>query len=433
MKTIFNIKQIFNIAFLFILFTFLFGRSFMGLYIFGFRIGELLIGSCLVASFLAIFNNVNNKKVFNKRVIYLNYLIWFSFLISLFLSKGNFYSIYIFKSSSYIWSISFLYVGVIFFKNFKFTKSKILILNLSLIYVYVLSTVYYPKFIINFFIDNSDKWDFNKASSLGIFFIVAGMLNNRFKKYFKFSLEFFVIISALFLPLFLYKSRGAFVAIFLFVCIELFEYRKELFKNNLKTYILISIALITGMLSTIRVLNQDVQDLIEEQKLLSIFYSGEAVEKLASQKDTRVESFITFYLNDGRLYSIDGNFNWRMQIWQDVVFDSIKDGKVLFGNGYLDIIPAMQKYERQGNDGLNENVHNFIVNIFARGGLVQLIIFLFFYYFLINNQKKKSKRELFVLSLPIFIISIFDNSMENAHFPVIYYLFSSFFSFEFED
>jgi len=413
--------------------TFLFGRSFLGLYIFGFRIGELLIGFCLVSSFLAIFYRNKNKEVLDKKVIYLNYLIWISFFISLFLNKENYFSIYIFKSSSYIWSLSMLYVGIIFFKNFQFTKSKILILNLSLIYVYILSTVYYPKFIINFFIDNSDKWDFNKASSLGIFFVVAVMLNNRYKKYFKFSLEFFLIVSALFLPLFLYKSRGAFIAILLFVCIELYEYRKELFKNNLKTYILILITLIIGMLSTIRVLNQDVAELVEEQKILSIFYSGEAVEKLASQKDTRVESFITFYINDGRLYSIDGNFNWRMQIWQDVIFDSIKDGKVLFGNGYADKIPAMQKLERQGNDGLNENVHNFLVNIFARGGLFQLFIFLFFYYFLINNQNKKSNRELFILSLSIFIISFFDTSMENSHFPVIYYLFSSFFSFEFED
>ena len=30
---------------------------------------------------------------------------------------------------------------------------------------------------------------------------------------------------------------------------------------------------------------------------------------------------------------------------------------------------------RSGLDGLNENVHNYFVNILARGGLVHLLIF----------------------------------------------------------
>ena len=33
---------------------------------------------------------------------------------------------------------------------------------------------------------------------------------------------------------------------------------------------------------------------------------------------------------------------------------------------------------RTGMDKLNENVHNFLVNILARGGLVQVFLFLLF-------------------------------------------------------
>ena len=31
------------------------------------------------------------------------------------------------------------------------------------------------------------------------------------------------------------------------------------------------------------------------------------------------KSFI--YIEDGRVYSIDGNLNWRLQIWQDIIQD----------------------------------------------------------------------------------------------------------------
>ena len=49
-----------------------------------------------------------------------------------------------------------------------------------------------------------------------------------------------------------------------------------------------------------------------------------------------------FYLLKKRLYSADGNLNWRLQIWQDVAKD-LNTSPVLryFGYGYKNIIPAM--------------------------------------------------------------------------------------------
>ena len=86
-----------------------------------------------------------------------------------------------------------------------------------------------------------------------------------------------------------------------------------------------------------------------------------------------------FVVNDSRLYSGDGNLNWRFKIWQDVIFDVNNETTTfLFGYGYKEIIPAMTlDIERRGNDGLNENVHNYIINILARGGLVQVFLFLY--------------------------------------------------------
>ena len=134
--------------------------------------------------------------------------------------------------------------------------------------------------------------------------------------------------------------------------------------------------------------------------------------------------FSHFYSRDNRLFSTDGNINWRMQIWQDVFFD-LKDQKIsLYGYGYKETIPAMTIIDRKGRDGLNENVHNFLVNIFARGGVVQLISFILFYYFLTFKSKNLT---VFSHIVPLLIVSFFDASMENAHFPILFYFFLPFF------
>ena len=48
----------------------------------------------------------------------------------------------------------------------------------------------------------------------------------------------------------------------------------------------------------------------------------------------------------------------------------------------------MEPEYRSGNDGTNENVHNFFVNIYARGGLIHLFLYLSFLLFCLNLQNK---------------------------------------------
>ena len=43
----------------------------------------------------------------------------------------------------------------------------------------------------------------------------------------------------------------------------------------------------------------------------------EKVSEIAKQKKT-VETFRSFYNEDGRLYSDDNTTNWRLDIWQDL-------------------------------------------------------------------------------------------------------------------
>ena len=60
----------------------------------------------------------------------------------------------------------------------------------------------------------------------------------------------------------------------------------------------------------------------------------------------------------------------------------------LTGYGFNEKIPAMNDPLRAGDDGLNENIHNFLLNVFASGGVFHFIIYLFlflFYDFKIKN------------------------------------------------
>ena len=95
------------------------------------------------------------------------------------------------------------------------------------------------------------------------------------------------------------------------------------------------------------------------------------------------------------------------------------------GYGYSEIIPVMLDPTapgRLGRDGLNENVHNYFVNILARGGVSQLTVFLIFYVFLIRQYKiKHGNYKILVLILPTFLLSSLDVTMEGVHFPFIFF------------
>ena len=64
---------------------------------------------------------------------------------------------------------------------------------------------------------------------------------------------------------------------------------------------------------------------------------------------------------------------------------------IIYGYGHNEIIPVMTDPSapgRLGRDGLNENVHNYFVNILARGGLFQFVAFFAFYISLLQISKE---------------------------------------------
>ena len=161
-----------------------------------------------------------------------------------------------------------------------------------------------------------------------------------------------------------------------------------------------------------------------------IVVSLDIVDSLSAIVDERntSEAFFSFYVDRGRLYSEDVTANWRLQIWQDIIHDLNQSNNLAFGYGYNEIIPAMDDKERRGSDGKNENVHNYFINIFARGGLLQLLLFITFHTFIVIYYFRKFQNfKILKFMIPIFIVSFFDTSMESVRFPFLYYSFIGYF------
>jgi len=155
-----------------------------------------------------------------------------------------------------------------------------------------------------------------------------------------------------------------------------------------------------------------------------------AVKKIAKEKNTE-DVFLSFYIEDRRIYSTDPTTNWRLDIWQDVVEDLNDKNRVIRGYGYGEIIPVMTDPTapgRLGRDGLNENVHNYFVNTFARGGLINLVLFIYLNIELIKLLKSSGLRyHAFTYMLPCLFMSSVDMTMEGVQFPLIYYFFIGYF------
>ena len=113
---------------------------------------------------------------------------------------------------------------------------------------------------------------------------------------------------------------------------------------------------------------------------------------------------LSFYFKDGRLFTGEMNANWRLILWQDVILDMSSKDLIITGYGYSYIIPTMLKSDNNGWDGTNENVHNYFVQIFARGGLIQLILFVLFYLFLIFEYLENIKNLLLLNTFFLFCL-----------------------------
>ena len=422
-------KYIYPLNFLFysfLILTMVFARSFIGVYIFGYRIGELLILLTMIIFILFSFQKVTDffNLDIDKSQLLIQKSIIASFILISFFNGSSFFNSYTYKSSSYIWTIGFLFLGILFLNILE--KSNLLItgLYLSLPLIYLMGTAFYPDFMIRFFNEYSDKFQFVKASDLMLAYIVVNLSILKHRKITYLNVGYLVISSSVFFPLFLFNSRGSFISALIFFLLLLFNMRKFLINNKLKTLLLLfvgyiffygSVLHVYGEFTFIKLNDASNPELVTEQV-------GEIIKK----KDT-TEVFFSFYLQDGRLYSEDSTTNWRLDIWQDV-FTDMNDKNIIFtGYGYSEIIPVMLDPSapgRLGRDGLNENVHNYFVNIFARGGILQLVLFVIFFINIVIQSKKVNKNyEILFLLIPVFLNSSFDTNLEGVQYPLVFYAF----------
>ena len=423
-----NIKNIFirllssniipSAILLFFLGVFLLARTFMGIYIFGFRIGELAILFSLLSLIISIsfFNKFSYTKLFLNTKIRITLILFVvTFIFNLILSASSPINPYTFKSSSYIWSIGFLFLGLYFANFYKLNKNIIRLFTILNFYLYYFSFYGISEGVQNQLLVISDKFEYHKGSDVFLLLISSLFLMIRFEKEKRISLEILLLTFSFFSPLLLYKSRGAFIGFLVFVLLELFSLRRYFKMGYVRNMLLVILMTILFLQSLSLVTKNGLIEVDEVRSNVDFITSYRAIpsSKIIEEK--------LFYMYENRLYSSDGNLNWRFQIWQDVIHDLSLKNKLLFGYGYKSIIPAMDDPFRAGDDGTNENVHNFIVNIFARGGLVHFLLFILLFMQIFKYSSKFRDLKISHYIFPIFLVSFFDSSMENSHFPLIFY------------
>ena len=149
----------------------LFGRSFSGVYVFSYRIAELIIGFLVTFSVVLVIAQRRNAKYFEgfQYQIKLYTLLLVLFLFSFFTNSGDFLNTYTFKSSSYIWTIAILFFAYFLLQNAEKNNFNKYIFSVSLPITYFFSTIHYPEVFINFF---TSGYDISKS----FFFILSWCL-----------------------------------------------------------------------------------------------------------------------------------------------------------------------------------------------------------------------------------------------------------------
>ena len=411
-----------NLSFIFILTLFVFGRVFMGLTIFSLRLGEILMGFSAVILIVLLVRDLlrfKNLDQFQKKYSVIFLLILTHFIYLIFSNGYEVFSLYPFKASSYIWVLGFFYLGIS--NKFTFISRNFLIAMFIVLVLNYFSSIFgiqnsYQEYLLKF----TDKFDYLKASDLIVFFIffvflftVSGFRNNQ-------NLQKLIILFTFFyMPLMMNKSRGASIAFIIFLLFLIYDYfqLKESFKNKM---ILFTLAGIVFVASTFIVSKSPLD--LEEVDEKVVYVSTSRYEKPVQNTPNVYDDYPIFYFENFRAFSSDGNLNWRLQIWQDVFVDIKSKNLILIGYGYNFKIPAMTIDFRSGNDGTNENVHNFFVNVFARGGAIHLILFISFFITLYKQAIKAGNRKIYLMVfVPLIFTSFFDASMENAHYPLLFY------------
>ena len=218
---------LFSVFFLLIVFT----RSFAGIYIFEYRLGEYLVAFGLLISFSLLF--INQKRFdFDKYTLNIFKLIILAFITTILITRSDLTWTYTYRVTSYIWTASFVFIGYYLFKD-NLSKQKAYILMFGILVIYVFGTGNYPDDLINIFKDIADKFTFVKASDMVLAIVVSNLVILNFIRK-EISYIYFLISVTMFLPLIVQMSRGSAVELSMFVIMYIiFDFRYIFFSLNI--------------------------------------------------------------------------------------------------------------------------------------------------------------------------------------------------------
>ena len=161
---------------LFLFLLFLLARTFTGVHIFGFRVGELLVGCSLVLliAYLIIYPLKTANYFMGIKALHftLCFLVFF-FLLSTIYNNSNFTNLSLFQTSSYIWTIGALVLGTEIVKYFRIHLSSydIFFSTIGLFAVYIFSTKGISENRQNFILNFTDKFEYAKGSDILLAFV----------------------------------------------------------------------------------------------------------------------------------------------------------------------------------------------------------------------------------------------------------------------
>ena len=398
MKLINLYESFFKAIFILLFLVLINGRSLLGVYIFGFRLAELITGLSILLIFFVIYKFNYFEQKLSKNVIYSYLTLVVYFVIMNLINSENFLNLYLYKSSVFIWYISFFFFGFFIFNKIEISKTYLILGYIGLGLQFIFNVLYYPEFLTTFFDTFSDKTQFLKGSEIAIFFISVTFFSNRLYKRGIF-LDVFVLFSSFYLPLMFFKSRAGGIAIFIYFMLEVLIHRKYFQKNLKRTFLLSLVSIFSFTISSFYILDYS----------LELKRAPAAVEQVVKHKyvisNTYDDEENLIFYRDGRFYSADGNFNWRLQLWQDVFYYTIDEDKIILGSGFSEKLPMFDRAWYAGEDGLNENTHNFFINVYGKAGILGLVILLSFYFHLFKIDKKQFTRNDFLsFIIPLFTV-----------------------------
>ena len=149
--------------FLFLILNILFTRSFVGLGFFNHLLGEYIVLFGFIYLFFLVLYSSKTHRLFSLKIIT---AILIYYLLQLIFTQANITNTYTFKASSFIAMTSYFYLGLNLPRQNEYIQKIKQWLPLMLPIIYFLGSGLYPDFLTNFFIENSDKFQFIKASDV---------------------------------------------------------------------------------------------------------------------------------------------------------------------------------------------------------------------------------------------------------------------------